>query len=66
MKYPHLVHGAIAASAPIRYFRNAADEDGFFKIITEDFESVDKRCSEFIHSAFQTLVDHRNNATSYA
>ena len=65
MKYPHLVHGAIAASAPIRYFRNASDEDGFFKIITEDFESVDHRCSNLIHSGFQTLLEHRNNVTSY-
>ncbi len=65
MKYPHIIHGAIAASAPILYFRGGASEEGFFKVITQDFESQDSRCSDIIRDAFAVLLAHRKNETSY-
>lgn len=39
MKFPHAIQGALAASAPIFYFKGAdgAPETKFFEIITEDF-----------------------------
>jgi lysosomal Pro-X carboxypeptidase len=34
MKYPHVIQGALAASAPIRYFRGFkdVDEHGFMEV----------------------------------
>lgn len=66
MKYPHVIHGAIAASAPILYFRGGASEEGFFEVITDDFKAQDERCVDIIRSGFDVLLEHRSNATSYA
>ena len=66
MKYPHVIDGAIAASAPILYFRGGASEEGFFEVITKDFEAQDKRCSDTIHSAFDTILAHRTNSSAYS
>ena len=42
MKYPNIVTGAIAASAPITYFTNAYgfDNNLYMKIITKDFHDT--------------------------
>jgi len=44
MKYPQTIQGALAASAPILYFKGAENmaNDGaaFFDVITEDFKTV--------------------------
>lgn len=66
MKYPHIIEGAIAASAPILYFKNGAPEEGFYKVITDDFKAQDEQCVDIIRSGFDVLLAHRNNATSYA
>ena len=42
MKFPHAVQGALAASAPIFYFKDAdgAPETKFYDILTQDFEQT--------------------------
>lgn len=42
MKYPNVVDGAIAASAPIYYFGNREELDIniFYKIATEDYNKL--------------------------
>jgi pimeloyl-ACP methyl ester carboxylesterase len=46
MKYPQTIQGALAASAPILYFKGAENmkNDGasFFDVITNDFKTVQK------------------------
>ena len=39
MKYPNIVDGAVASSAPIYYFKNRAglDLSIFYKITTDDY-----------------------------
>ena len=39
MKYPNVVEGSIAASAPIYYFNNreGLKLEAFFKIVTDDY-----------------------------
>ena len=41
MKYPNIVDGSLAASAPIYYFMNreGIDPNSFYKIATSDFTS---------------------------
>lgn len=43
MKYPNVVDGAVAASAPIYYFgnREGLDINVFFKIATNDYTSYE-------------------------
>lgn len=60
MKYPQTIQGALAASAPILYFKGAENmaNDGasFFDVITNDFATVSKPdkglCAEGIKQAF--------------
>ncbi|XP_037053303.1 lysosomal Pro-X carboxypeptidase-like isoform X2 [Peromyscus leucopus] len=48
MKYPHLVVGALAASAPIWQFEELTPCGVFMKIVTEDFKKGGTKCSESI------------------
>ncbi|KAM7330528.1 hypothetical protein ACRRTK_009717 [Alexandromys fortis] len=48
MKYPHLVVGALAASAPIWQFQDLIPCGVFMKIVTEDFRKSGEKCSESI------------------
>jgi len=65
MKFPHAVQGALAASAPIFYFKGAdgAPETKYFDIITQDFGETypDERCSNGIQEAFEDFAAIKNN-----
>lgn len=54
MKYPHLVYGALAASAPIRQFNGMTQCDIFSKITTSVFATAFKNhsCSENIKKSW--------------
>lgn len=51
-KYPNLVLGAIASSAPILSVSNNVPQSYFFEDVTKDFEDVNKDCPVLIKSAF--------------
>lgn len=53
MKYPHLVTGAIAASAPILQF--TADCNRFNTILTSVFSAGHKNCSKNIQQSWDVL-----------
>jgi lysosomal Pro-X carboxypeptidase len=55
MKYPHLVEGALAASAPILQFPELYDCSGYFKIVTKDFENYSKSCSDSIRNSWPAV-----------
>ena len=38
MKFPNVVSGAIASSAPIWYFRGMGNDEGFYNIATMNFQ----------------------------
>lgn len=65
MKFPHAVQGALAASAPIFYFKGAdgAPETKYFDIITKDFGDTypDERCSNGIQEAFMDFAAIKSN-----
>ncbi|KAB7502298.1 Lysosomal Pro-X carboxypeptidase [Armadillidium nasatum] len=48
MKYPHIVDGAIAASAPILQFVGMTPCGKFGQVVTKDFTDQSKACSEGI------------------
>lgn len=48
LKYPHIVAGSIASSAPVRGFDGLTDPNEFNRIVTKDFEDVEPRCADLI------------------
>jgi pimeloyl-ACP methyl ester carboxylesterase len=68
MKYPATFQGALAASAPLVYFKGAATapEAEFSNIATQDFASIfpdDQRCSKGIKEGLGYLHDIANGTT---
>ncbi|XP_064636783.1 lysosomal Pro-X carboxypeptidase-like isoform X2 [Lineus longissimus] len=62
MKYPHLVAGAIAASAPIWQFTGLTDCHMFNKIVTADYEGHSKACADNIRNTWAVI--NKNGATA--
>ncbi|KAK6196060.1 hypothetical protein SNE40_001356 [Patella caerulea] len=54
-KYPNLVDGAIAASAPIYLMSKVIDPSQFFVRVTSDFKQSNPICSANIRKAFTTM-----------
>lgn len=55
MKYPHMVVGALAASAPIWQFENLVPCDTFMKIVTTDFRKSDPNCPKSIRRSWDAI-----------
>nr|XP_020663824.1 lysosomal Pro-X carboxypeptidase isoform X1 [Pogona vitticeps] len=55
MKYPHIVVGALAASAPIWQFDNLVPCGSFYSIVTQDFEKSGNCCSESIRNSWAAI-----------
>lgn len=63
MKYPHMVVGALAASAPIWHFENMVPCGVFLNIVTKDFKKSGSNCSESIHMSWNAINRLRNTST---
>lgn len=57
MKYPNLVDGALAGSAPILQFPGEYNCQDFNRIVTKDFEGYSSACSRSIAMSWQTIRD---------
>ncbi|XP_042543628.1 lysosomal Pro-X carboxypeptidase isoform X1 [Dipodomys spectabilis] len=55
MKYPHIVVGALAASAPIWQFEDLVPCGMFMKIVTADFKKSGPNCSESIRKSWDAI-----------
>lgn len=55
MKYPHMVVGALAASAPIWQFENMVPCGVFLNIVTRDFKKSGSNCSESIRMSWNAI-----------
>lgn len=57
LRYPNIVAGALAASAPILSTAGMGDSRQFFQDVTHDFESYSPECRDAVKGAFQKLQD---------
>nr|TKV99339.1 hypothetical protein SEVIR_8G036400v2 [Setaria viridis] len=55
IKYPHIVMGAVASSAPILSFYGLADPYAFYDRMTDDFKSESKHCYEVLRDSWAVL-----------
>lgn len=56
MKYPHIVEGAIAASAPVLQFEGLTPCGAFKRIVTADFKTAYKSsCAECIKKSWKEI-----------
>lgn len=55
-KYPNMVHGAIAASAPIYLVAGQIPGGVFFQGVTKDFQGVSKQCEDQVRAGFAQLA----------
>ncbi|XP_045616290.1 lysosomal Pro-X carboxypeptidase [Procambarus clarkii] len=55
MKYPHIVQGAIAASAPILQFIDITPCENFGQLVTTDFATESKECAEVIRRSWAAI-----------
>nr|XP_033334208.1 lysosomal Pro-X carboxypeptidase [Megalopta genalis] len=60
IKYPHIVQGAIAASAPILQFTGVVECESFSRIVKSDFMMAHPNCSTNIEKSWSAI----NNVTS--
>ncbi|XP_011687217.1 PREDICTED: lysosomal Pro-X carboxypeptidase [Wasmannia auropunctata] len=61
MKYPHIVQGAIAASAPILQFTGVVDCGAFARIATSDYRVANPTCPQLIRNAWSTITNVTSN-----
>ncbi|XP_066591326.1 lysosomal Pro-X carboxypeptidase-like [Prorops nasuta] len=52
MKYPHIVQGAIASSAPMLQFPDITDCNSFYGIVSSDFQSINSNCGDNIRKSW--------------
>ncbi|WCJ41653.1 Serine carboxypeptidase S28 family protein [Euphorbia peplus] len=55
MKYPHIVIGSLASSAPILYFGDITPQDGYQQLVSKDFMNSSKSCYNTIKQSWAQI-----------
>ncbi|XP_026756593.2 lysosomal Pro-X carboxypeptidase [Galleria mellonella] len=66
MKYPHIVAGAIAASAPVHQFTGMVPCEVYNRIVTSSFKIVSGRCVDNIKSSWAVLRNFTKSSNNTA
>ncbi|XP_074301234.1 uncharacterized protein LOC141632602 [Silene latifolia] len=56
IKYPHVVDGALASSAPVLDSEDIAPENEYCTIVSRDFKNINKKCHDTIAGSWK-LID---------
>ncbi|CAB3240100.1 unnamed protein product [Arctia plantaginis] len=62
LKYPHIVNGAIAASAPVHMFTGMTNCNIFNRLATSSFKNVNINCSSNIRDSWSVIRNYSSNA----
>ncbi|XP_065866383.1 uncharacterized protein [Euphorbia lathyris] len=55
MKYPHIVIGSLASSAPILYFVDITPQDGYQVVVSKDFMNTSESCYNTIKQSWSEI-----------
>ncbi|XP_069939974.1 lysosomal Pro-X carboxypeptidase isoform X2 [Cherax quadricarinatus] len=66
MKYPHVVQGAIASSAPILQFTDITPCEDFGKLVTADFSKESPECANVIRNSWAAIDSVTRNEAGLA
>ncbi|KAF6147469.1 hypothetical protein GIB67_021295 [Kingdonia uniflora] len=55
LKYPHIVIGALASSAPILYFDDITPQNGYFSVVTKDYKEANESCYMTIRQSWSEI-----------
>ncbi|WCJ41659.1 Serine carboxypeptidase S28 family protein [Euphorbia peplus] len=55
LKYPHIVIGALASSAPILYYDDIIPQNGYHSIVTKDFKETSESCYNTIKKSWSEI-----------
>ncbi|KAI3822841.1 hypothetical protein L1987_10440 [Smallanthus sonchifolius] len=55
VEYPHIAYGALAASAPILYFKGLTPENGYALVVSNDFNSTSESCYKTIKGSWAEI-----------
>ncbi|KAF5471030.1 hypothetical protein F2P56_011507 [Juglans regia] len=55
LKYPHIVLGSLASSAPILYFDGISPRFGYYSIVTKDFKETSESCYRTIRKSWAKI-----------
>ncbi|WCJ41657.1 Serine carboxypeptidase S28 family protein [Euphorbia peplus] len=55
MKYPHIVIGSLASSAPILYFVDITPQDGYQVVVSKDFMNTSESCYNTIKQSWPEM-----------
>jgi lysosomal Pro-X carboxypeptidase len=65
MKFPHVIHGAHASSAPIMFFPGSVSPYAFNELVTRQWEKVKAGTKQSVYNGFMALKNFSTDASKW-